>query len=67
MAKAVQYLVNTPGGQWRTIVAYSLKGAAREFCIKYHPMVGDQFMVKVRGGNDHAYFTRTKTGIRTLT
>ena len=61
-----QYLVGLADGTLRTVVGYSLRGAAKQFCIHYNIPSGSEFKIKERGEGGWVYFTRTKVGIREL-
>ena len=66
-SKPTQFQIRHTDGTVRTVLAHSLRGAARKFCMDYAVERGGQFRVKGRlSGNPWTVFTRTKTGIRML-
>jgi hypothetical protein len=66
MPREEQYQVSWEDGTLRIVMAYSNKGAARAFCVKYGVPTGGRFRVKKRGDSEWVSYTRTKNGLRTL-
>lgn len=66
MPRQEQYLVQYEGDMtFRTVNAFSILGAAKEFVKNYAPEVGTRFRLKQRGSSDGwAMFSRTKVGVR---
>lgn len=65
--KATAWQVRHTDGTIRIVMAHSLRGAARIFCVTYAVETAGVFKVKERlGGNAWTVFTRTKVGIRML-
>ena len=62
-----QYLVGYLGdGTMRSLVAHSVRGAAKLFVTRYGVAAGSEFRVKARGEGSWEYFSRTSNGIRSL-
>ena len=62
-----QYLVGLVGdGTMRSLVAHSIRGAAKLFVARYGVPVGVEFRGKARGEGSWEYFSRTSNGIRSL-
>lgn len=65
--KPSQWHVRHTDGTVRTVLARTLKSAARTFCASYAVERGGTFKVRERlSGTPWTVFTRTKTGIRML-
>lgn len=53
------YLVRGPDGRMRTIMAFSVRGAAKEYLDRYPTKAGDEISVKLRSAGDWQHFQVT--------
>lgn len=62
-----QFLIQYKDGTIRTVMAHSVRGAAKIFVMERQVEQGDKFSVKERlGGAEWTHYTRTKNGIREI-